>query len=101
MKRVPNPTGKGGWSKGKSGNPSGRPAADKEIQELALTKSRDAFAKIASLMDSAEDERIQLSAADKILERAYGKARQTLEHDMKGNVSVTVNITRNKPPSGN
>lgn len=101
MRKAPNPTGKGGWKKGQSGNPTGRPAADKEIQELALSKSLEAFKKIGDLMASSDDERIQLQAAEKILERAYGKARQTLEHDMKGNVSVTVNITRNKPPSGN
>lgn len=75
-----NPTGKGGPKKGESRNPSGRPKIVRVIQELALEHSEEAYLKIVQLMRNSDDDRIVLAAAEKILDRAYGKAPQTLEH---------------------
>lgn len=67
------------WKKGESGNRRGRPKTDKTIQELALKHSEDAFEKIVWLMDNSEDDKIVLQAAEKILDRAYGRAPQAIE----------------------
>lgn len=63
------------FQKGQSGNPGGRPAIAKEIKELALTKSEEAFQKIVGLLDDP-DPKIVMAAAKEILDRAYGKPIQ-------------------------
>lgn len=71
------------FKKGQSGNPSGRRKVVGEIRELAMQEAPDAFQRIAKLVRS-DDERVALAAAQTILDRAYGKAIQT----------VNTNVTR-------
>jgi hypothetical protein len=62
------------WKPGQSGNPHGRTDQYFEAQRICRDASPDAARKIVALMDS-EDERVALMAADKIVERAWGRPR--------------------------
>jgi hypothetical protein len=60
---------------GESGNPGGRTASFAECQRLAREASPDAMRRLIELIRSS-DERVALMAADKVLERAWGKPKE-------------------------
>ena len=65
--------------KGKSGNPGGRPTKTaEEIDLIAACKAKtsEALSVILHIMHSGEKEQTRLSAAQSIIERAYGKPVQ-------------------------
>src|SRR5712671_7867735 len=62
------------FPKGKSGNPGGRTKQFAQCQRLCREASPDAARRLIELIQS-EDERVSLMAADKVLERAWGKPR--------------------------
>lgn len=64
--------------KGQSGNPGGRPKAEKEVLEVARQHGPRAIAKLVMLSMSA-DERTALAACNSLLDRAYGKPKQVQE----------------------
>lgn len=70
-----NPNLRPPWKKGQSGNPSGYPARYAELIAVAREHSGRALARLAELMESA-DERVATVAAQTMLERAWGKARE-------------------------
>lgn len=59
-----------------------------EVREAALEYGPDAINELARLMKHAESERVRIMACREILDRAYGKARQTLEHAGIDSVSI-------------
>lgn len=63
---------------GQSGNPNGRPKLDPRIREMFEAKGEEAFHVISKHMNS-EDERVSLAAAEKLMDRAYGKPAQQLD----------------------
>src|SRR5215831_7910343 len=72
---------------GQSGNKAGRPRQDKTITELARAYGPRAIEVLAELMnDPKASASARAIAADRILDRAYGKAAQA--------VGVTVGATR-------
>ena len=50
------------------------------VREAALQHGPKAVAELARLMTESESEQVRLSACREILDRAYGKARQSVEH---------------------
>lgn len=66
--------------KGKSGNPGGRPKTVGEVQDLARKYTKENFAGIVALAESAEDESVQLRARQMIHEIGWGKPAQQLQH---------------------
>src|ERR1700726_2082384 len=62
------------FPKGKSGNPGGRTKLFAQCQRLCREASPDAARRLIELIQS-EDKRVALMAADKVFERAWGKAR--------------------------
>lgn len=76
--------------KGKSGNPGGRPKEAADVKALAREYTTEAVEKFIHLMRNGEDERTQLAAASALMDRAYGKPAQALEHT--GGVNINVNI---------
>lgn len=76
--------------KGKSGNPGGRPKAEREVIELARDASPRAIGRLVELIEHA-DPRTSIAAANSVLDRAFGKATQPLANDPDNPV--------NPPPS--
>jgi len=63
--------------KGKSGNPGGRPKMDKEVEDLARSYSIESIERLAYWMRT-DDGRNSISAAQALLDRAWGKPAQKL-----------------------
>jgi hypothetical protein len=78
------------WRPGQSGNPGGRTPEFVDCQRLCREASPEAARRLIGLMYS-EDERIALMAADKVLDRAWGRPK---EPDQP--TSLAVAITRRR-----
>jgi hypothetical protein len=63
------------WRPGQSGNPGGRTPEFVDCQRLCREASPDAARRLIGLMYS-EDERVALMAADKVLDRAWGRPKE-------------------------
>jgi hypothetical protein len=67
------------FSKGKSGNPGGRPKVLGEVQELARHHAPEVIAELARLAVKARSETARIAAGRELLDRGFGRARQSLE----------------------
>src|SRR2546428_1196909 len=63
MRKPGNPTGKGGFKKGQSGNPGGRPKELKGIQELARSHAEMSIETLAKIAKDGQSETARASAA--------------------------------------
>ena len=84
---MANKTGKGGFKKGQSGNPGGRPKVVGEVRELAQEQTGEAIVTLTTIMkDTEAPPAARVAAANAILDRGHGKAPQHLnvtgEHDI-------------------
>lgn len=87
------------FSPGVSGNPGGRPRAALDVQALAREHTPKA---IATLVKALDDDRLCVSAAVHLLDRAWGKPVAPLELDGTDRVtSVVLNIVSppDQPPN--
>ncbi len=80
------PGGRGGtlrpWQPGQSGNPEGMNKARREAHRLAKQAAPEAMAVLIERMaDPTEDSRVRTVAANAVLDRALGKARETPPDD--------------------
>lgn len=76
--------------KGQSGNPKGgsiRGHRSKAVREMAQKHCPKAIKKLAGFLDD-EDKAIAVRAADLLLERGYGKAPQSNEHVLTGELTI-------------
>jgi len=76
---MPNPTGKGGFQPGQSGNPAGRKV--RHIGDLSREARRYADLALSTLVKICRNgvERNQLAAAREILDRGYGRPLQMID----------------------
>lgn len=74
-----NPTGKGGFQKGQSGNPGG--LRHRAIADLSRESRKYAGLALDTLVRICRkgNERNQLAAARELLDRGYGRALQTID----------------------
>jgi hypothetical protein len=78
---MANPTGKGGFQRGKSGNPGGRPRALVSVMAEARLHTLDAIRVLSELMNRAKSESVRLNAAEVILSRGWGRPVQAFQVD--------------------
>ncbi len=66
----------------RGGRPKGgRNKATKDIQEAARVYTVEALETLASVMRKSESDQARVLAADKLLDRGHGKAKQVLSGD--------------------
>jgi len=95
-----NKSGKGGFKKGKSGNPGGKPNTLGHVRELAREQTKCAINTLVKIMkDVDETGAVRVRAAEALLNRAWGQPTQPVElADEKGPVVPVLNIYRNNAP---
>jgi uncharacterized protein DUF5681 len=76
-----NPTGRGGFRKGQSGNPGGRPRQLASVMHEARRYTFEAICTLEKLMRTAKSESVRLNAAEAILSRGWGRPTQALQID--------------------
>jgi hypothetical protein len=75
--------------KGRSGNPGGRPAKTEEertLEAMCKDKTPEALETILHLMANGQQERARLAAAQYIIDRGWGKAKESVE--LSGELTV-------------
>ena len=84
-RRAPNPTGKGGFQKGVSGNPGGKKR--KALGELSAAAREYAGLALETIVDictKAKADRDRLGAARELLDRGFGRSVQALDLVLMG-----------------
>jgi Family of unknown function (DUF5681) len=90
------------FKKGQTGNPKGRPKKIPELEALIndVFGDQDAMKQILTSLQ-AQAKKGNIRAAEIILDRAYGKPKQSIDHTTDGekmNSNITVNILTPAPP---
>jgi hypothetical protein len=74
---------RGGFKKGKSGNPRGRPPLPEEIKEKIAYMTPDAVDKVYELMNTSDNAMVQLKAAELLIGTQISKAASKVEVDVE------------------
>ena len=88
---------RGRFTKGQSGNPSGRAKMPVEIRDMLTAKAKDAVGVCIKFLGDG-DPRVALKAVELLLDRAYGKptpASETISFELPedtGNTEALVNL---------
>jgi len=84
---------------GQSGNPGGRPKGEAKVREAARQHTEAAIAVLAAALEDP-DKRIQIKAAEVLLDRGWGKPTQPLSGDEEaGPIQTAVKVLFGNTPS--
>jgi len=75
------------FKKGQSGNPGGRPKAEKEVVEAARAAGPRCVEVLVDLLDH-NDSRVRMAAADQLFNRGFGKPRQSIETEFRPELKI-------------
>jgi hypothetical protein len=93
-----NPTGKGGWKSGQSGNPSGRPKVVGEIRALAREHTAAALEALVEIVGSKKaPPAARVAAANAILDRGYGRPEAKIDATLEQNNSAADSVFARMP----
>lgn len=82
-----NPSGKGGFRKGQSGNPAGVRKVTRELRDLCQQYTEDAVkALVSAVRDPKGKPADRIAAARELLDRGHGRAPQKID----ANVHLTL-----------
>ena len=101
FKKGVTPPGAKPFVKGQSGNPKGQPRKIPQLDKLladVLGEEKDGIeaAKVILMALRAKATKGDVRAAEVLLDRAYGKAKQTIEHSGGFESTVTYDLTKVK-----
>jgi hypothetical protein len=115
IKHIPNPTGKGGFVKGKSGNPGGRPKNAEsfaywyqafknmtvgELEQWTKDNPKDTRTVAADLAyQRVFNAQNDLKEFQEVADRSEGKPKQTTDLNVSGNVTALVEFVDGSDPS--
>ena len=72
-----------------AGRPKGsKNRANKELRDLARTYTQDALDTLAKIAQQGESESARVQASVALLDRAWGKPRQSIEADMSNELQI-------------
>lgn len=80
---------------GQSGNKGGRPKKTEEertLEQMCKDKTPDALATILEIMSNGVNERARLAAGQYIIDRGWGKAKESVELSGTVNLSIAEQI---------
>ena len=84
---MANPTGKGGFKKGVSGNPRGRPHMHTAIAPIARRHSAAAIRTLAEIAEKGSPDSARIAAAVALLDRGFGRPAASVELELTLNKS--------------
>ena len=79
------------WKPGTSGNPGGRPKEDPEMKAILKAACPRAAAKLVELLDCVNP-KIVLSAANSILDRIYGRPKESVDMNVSQDDNINLQI---------
>ena len=75
-----NPTGKGGFQAGQSGNPGGRPKVIAEVRALAQVHTAEGVEVLAQIMKNPKaPPAARVAAVKELFDRGYGRAESSVK----------------------
>lgn len=86
-------TNRGRWKPGESGNPSGRPKIDPDLVAACRALTLNAVEVLKAVMtDDHATPSSRVSAAEAILDRAWGKAPQSTVNESRVTIDAAVKV---------
>jgi hypothetical protein len=81
------------FTKGKTGNPGGRPSGAFQARDLARKHTKAAIDKLFAIMQKGISEQAQIGAAVALLDRGWGKPIAVTEHGGTEGSPIVIRIT--------
>ena len=91
---MANRTGVGGFKKGVSGNPGGRPKETAEVRELARERTTKAIEALEAILDDDKQPgSTKVAAAQALLDRGHGRPSTSVDMHVSGGPSLVDLLT--------